>query len=146
MAPTRYLFLLLCLSFCPVALLAQTETDTLRSPSGMPYVYLKKGEGKKAEKGRKVKVHYIARYTNGTIFETTFTDGYPMKFTLGDGSVVKGWEEMLQLMAAGDKVSVLVPANLGYGSKGVLHPDDKEAYIIPPDTPVIFEIELVEVK
>ena len=105
---------------------------------------MQQANGKKAKPGSKVEVSYIGRLQNGTLFESSLSG--PVKLTLGKGQVIKGWEEMLLLMTEGDKVEVLIPAALAYGEKGLVHPTEDDQFTILPNTPLIFELELVRVK
>ena len=138
------LFPLFLLVISCIPALAQTPADTLTTASGLRYIWLLKAEGKKAKPGSKVEVAYLGRLQNGTLFEASLSG--PVKITLGKGEVIKGWEEMLLLMTEGDKVEVFIPADLAYGSKGLVHPTEDDQFTILPDTPLIFELELVKVK
>jgi FKBP-type peptidyl-prolyl cis-trans isomerase len=73
-------------------------------------------------------------------------DDTPFKFTLGKKEVIPGWEEGFKLMSEGEKGYLIIPANLAYGKKGVKNPDNANKYLIPPDTMLIFEVELVSFK
>jgi FKBP-type peptidyl-prolyl cis-trans isomerase len=104
--------------------------------SGLQYEVLKSGSGKKPKATDTVKVHYHGTLTDGTVFDSSVERKEPIEFGL-DG-VIPGWTEGLQLMSVGDKWRLTIPAALGYGprSKGS----------IPPNSVLVFEVELLEVK
>jgi FKBP-type peptidyl-prolyl cis-trans isomerase len=101
---------------------------------------LKVGTGAVAEKGKTVEVHYTGTLTDGTKFDSSLDHGEPLSFTLGEGRVIPGWEEGLLGMKEGGKRKLTVPPDMGYGPQGT--PDGK----IPPNSTLLFEIELLSVK
>lgn len=122
---------------------AQAQSDTVTLASGLKYVVLTEGKGWTVGKGDKVLVHYTGRLADGRVFDTS-EKGKPLKFNAGLGKVIKGWDEMLLLMRAGDEVEVIIPANLAYGDRGV--PDrDGEGYLIPPGAVLYFNMRLMKV-
>jgi peptidyl-prolyl cis-trans isomerase A (cyclophilin A) len=125
---------------------AWAQTDTLRTSSGLRYVVLQEGEGRLAAKGDKVKVHYIGKRLNGKIFETSLADGPPVKFTVGEGDVIKGWEEIILYMREGMHVLVVVPPAFAYGAQGMADPYGDTDYLIGPSETVLFQLELVKIK
>lgn len=104
----------------------------------MYFIEIKKGKGAKAENGKKVKVHYTGKFLNGNKFDSSVDRGQPIEFQLGSGQVIKGWEEGLTMMKAGGKAKFIIPSKLAYGDAGVGP--------IPPCSPLVFEVELVEVQ
>lgn len=134
------LVFLFCLAFSQVTL---AQSDTLKTDSGLKYVVLHEGNGWGVNNGSKVLVHYTGWLPNGQEFDTS-AKGKPLKFKAGVGQVIKGWDEMLLLMQAGDEVEVLIPAKQAYGSKGVMNPDG-ETYLIPPNTDLRFRMKVVRV-
>jgi FKBP-type peptidyl-prolyl cis-trans isomerase FklB len=106
------------------------------TPSGLQYKVLKKGTGATPTKADTVTVHYRGKLVNGQIFDESY-GGEPASF--GVGQVIPGWTEALQLMKVGDKFEVVIPAELGYGARGA-------GDVIPPNSTLIFEVELLEVK
>ncbi len=106
--------------------------------SGLYYVEKVKGTGPRAVAGKKVKVHYTGTLLNGTKFDSSRDRNEPYAFPLGQGQVVKGWDEGIALMNVGGKATLIVPSSLGYGA------EDKG--VIPPYSTLVFEVELMEVK
>ncbi|RAV30599.1 peptidylprolyl isomerase [Sinomicrobium soli] len=106
--------------------------------SGLWYKVLEKGEGEKAEKGKEVSVHYEGMLTDGTVFDSSFRRNQPISFRLGAGQVIPGWEEGIGLLQTGDKVRLVIPPQLAYGSRGA-------GGVIPPDATLVFDVQLVKV-
>jgi len=107
--------------------------------TGLYFVKKVSGKGKMIKSGSKIKVHYTGKLLDGTVFDSSVERGEPIDLTAGDGMVIPGWEEALLLMRGGDKATVLIPSNLAYGSRGA-------GYVIPPYTPIVFEMEIVSVE
>ena len=105
--------------------------------SGLRMIIHKEGSGDLPRPGQTVVVHYTGLLDNGTRFDSSHDRGQPFQFKLGEGRVIKGWDEALALMKPGEKRTLIVPPNLGYGEKGVGP--------IPPNSILIFEVELVKV-
>jgi FKBP-type peptidyl-prolyl cis-trans isomerase len=120
------------------------QTDTLVTASGLKYVILQPGKGAMPVKGNQVKVNFTGKFKDGHIFDTSALDKRPLKVRLGRGDMISAWEEILPLMQTGTKLVMVVPAKLGYAEKGLLSEEDD--YKIPPNTNLIFEMELVEIK
>ena len=106
--------------------------------SGLTYLITKKGTGVRPKKGDTVILHYTGMLTNGVKFDSS-RDGKPLSFKLGVGQVIKGWDEGVAKLRVGDHAILLVPSELGYGSKGA-------GDVIPPDANLIFVVEIVDVK
>ena len=111
--------------------------DTLSTASGLRYIIVKKGEGKKVQTGMKVKVHYSGFFTNGDKFDSSVDRGQPIEITLGMRQVIQGWEEGLALLNVGDKARLIIPYNLAYGEAG-------RPPVIPPKSTLIFDVEMVD--
>ena len=109
------------------------------TPSGLRYKVLQSGEGKKAEKGATVSVHYKGQLLDGTVFDSSYKRKQPIDFTLGAGQVISGWDEGIQLLKVGDKARFVIPSNLAYGENGA-------GGVIPPNATLIFDVELVNVN
>lgn len=112
------------------------------TPSGLQYEDVTVGEGTVATAGRYVQVHYTGwLYDNGTAgakFDSSKDRGEPFAFPLGAGHVIKGWDEGVQGMAVGGVRRLVIPASLGYGSRGA-------GGVIPPNATLLFEVELLGV-
>lgn len=107
--------------------------------SGLRYQISKEGNGAKAEKGKTVSVHYTGQLMNGQIFDSSRQRNQPIDFVLGIGQVIPGWDEGIQLLKVGDKARFVIPPDLAYGSSGA-------GGVIPPNAPLIFDVELMNVK
>ncbi|PJZ44515.1 FKBP-type peptidyl-prolyl cis-trans isomerase [Leptospira brenneri] len=95
------------------------------------------GKGEEAFSGSYVTVHYVGKLTNGTKFDSSRDRNRPFEFNLGAGEVVKGWDKGVKGMRVGGKRKLIIPPELGYGSKRVGN--------IPPDSTLIFEVELLKI-
>jgi FKBP-type peptidyl-prolyl cis-trans isomerase len=96
----------------------------------------KDGNGEKPSAGQTVSVHYTGLLETGKKFDSSHDRGSPISFPLGQGRVIKGWDEAIALMSKGEKRTLIIPPDLGYGSQ------DKGR--IPPNSTLIFEVELVD--
>lgn len=105
-------------------------------PSGLQYMVLKEGEGKKPKATDKVKCHYEGTLPNGTVFDSSYRRGEPAVFPLN--GVIAGWTEGVQLMAEGAKYRFFIPYHLAYGERGA-------GQSIPPYAALVFDVELIEV-
>lgn len=109
--------------------------------SGTQYWDIQIGTGKKAIPGFTVQVHYTGWYkknkTTYVMFESSL-GRKPIKFDLGMGRVIKGWDEGIQGMKVGGKRQLVIPPDSAYGREGSAN--------IPPNMPLIFEVELVDVR
>lgn len=110
-----------------------------KTASGLYYKILEKGNGAKAQKGKKVSVHYSGALDNGQIFDSSYKRNQPIEFTLGVGQVIEGWDEGIALLSVGDKARFVIPSHLGYGSRGA-------GGVIPPNATLVFDVELKNVK
>ena len=105
--------------------------------SGIQYKVIKEGKGAKPTAADSVVAHYKGTLVDGTEFDSSYKRGEPATF--GVGQVIKGWQEVLPLMAAGSKWQVFIPSDLAYGEGGA-------GGSIGPNETLIFDIELLEVK
>ncbi len=96
------------------------------------------GTGAEVKNGDEVVVHYIGTLQNGEEFDSSKKRGVPFEFTVGEGRVIRGWEEGLIGMKVGGQRILVVPPEMGYG--------DAEVGPIPPNSTLVFAIELLEVK
>ncbi|HJS01125.1 MAG TPA: peptidylprolyl isomerase [Flavobacterium sp.] len=110
-----------------------------KTESGLRYQFIQRGEGKKAENGKTVSVHYTGQLPDGKVFDSSYPRKKPIEFPLGRGNVIEGWDEGIALLQVGDKARFVIPAHLGYGSRGA-------GGVIPPNATLIFDVELMDVK
>lgn len=98
------------------------------------------GTGDKVTKsGDTISVHYTGKLEDGTKFDSSVDRGTPFDFTIGQGQVIAGWEQGLLDMKVGEKRTLTIPSEMGYGAQGA-------GGIIPPDATLIFEVELMGIK
>lgn len=127
------------------SLLARAVTTA----SGLRYAIRQAGTGTPPQPGDRVTVHYTGFLAaDGHIFDTSVQQGGPLKVKAGRGVVIKGFDEALLLLPTGSRARVWIPAALAYGPKGRLDPDDEteKRYLIPPDSDLIFELEIIRVR
>lgn len=110
-----------------------------QTSSGLRYKMVSEGNGKQAEKGKTVSVHYKGMLADGTVFDSSYKRKQPIEFPLGKGHVIEGWDEGIQLLKEGDKARFVIPSHLGYGSRGA-------GGVIPPNATLVFDVELMKVK
>lgn len=106
--------------------------------SGLYYIETKEGKGNNASNGNKVSVHYTGKLLDGTVFDSSIERGTPFSFRLGEGSVIKGWEEGIALMKKGGKALFVIPSHLAYGERSTGN--------IPANSPLVFEVELIDIE
>ena len=106
-------------------------------PSGLQYLVIKEGNGKRPKATDKVKCHYEGMLVDGTLFDSSVQRGEPATFPLNQ--VIAGWTEGLQLMTEGSKYRFFIPYTLGYGERGA-------GASIPPFAALVFDVELIEVQ
>lgn len=123
---------------------AKAELDKLaagfdETKSGLRYQIIQKGNGKAAEAGKMVSVHYKGQLADGTVFDSSYKRNQPLDFQVGVGQVIPGWDEGICLLNVGDKARLVIPSDLGYGSRGA-------GGVIPPNATLVFDVELMDVK
>jgi FKBP-type peptidyl-prolyl cis-trans isomerase FklB len=106
-------------------------------PSGLQYEVIHEGSGIKPLSSNKVTCHYHGTLMDGAVFDSSVKRGQPATFPLN--AVIKGWTEGLQLMGVGSKWRFFIPPHLGYGDRQV-------SALIGPNSTLIFEVELLDVK
>lgn len=97
------------------------------------------GEGKEAQPGMRIVVHYTGKLENGTVFDSSVTRGQPFSFVLGEGRVIAGWEQGFAGMKVGGKRTLTIPPHLGYGERGA-------GGVIPPNATLVFDVELLDAQ
>lgn len=140
------LFWLLSLLSLPLLATAQSAADTLRTASGLRYLIRQAGHGPQAQPGDRVTINYTGFLPNGRIFESSASAGGPVRFRVGRNEVIPGWDELARLLPAGTRARAWLPARLAYGPRGSRDPDDDTHYLIPPDTDLEFEVEIVKIR
>lgn len=115
------------------------SSGAVKTPSGLIYLITKKGTGAAPKAGDTVAVHYTGTLTDGTPFDSSKERDEPIEFPLGQGRVIKGWDEGIGKMHVGDQAILVIPPDLGYGERGA-------GGVIPPGATLIFIVELVGIK
>lgn len=113
------------------------KSDIITTKSGLQYQILQQGTGKSPKLTSTVKVNYEGRLIDGTVFDSSIARNHPVEFKLNQ--VISGWTEGVQTMKEGGKSRFFVPSNLAYGDVGA-------GDAIGPNSTLIFDIELLEVK
>jgi FKBP-type peptidyl-prolyl cis-trans isomerase len=112
--------------------------DGVKTESGLQYWDIKVGTGEEAKSGDKVRVHYTGWFTSGKKFDSSVDARQPYSFTLGQGNVIKGWDEGVTGMKVGGKRQLRIPPELAYGDAGYKN-------IVPPNATLIFDVQLLAV-
>ena len=111
--------------------------NAITTPSGLQYVVVQEGTGDETPvKGKTVKAHYTGKLLDGTKFDSSYDRGQPIDFPVGEGRVIKGWDEAFLSMKRGEKRVLIIPSDLGYGPSG--------RGPIPPNATMVFDVELVD--
>ena len=115
------------------------ELTPTRTPSGLGYLIHEAGEGVQPKPGQRVEVHYVGLLeARHGIFEESFSNVRGVRFLLGAGEVIPGWDEAMSLLRWGDEATLFVPSKLGYGPKG-------RGKGIPSNSDLIFYVEIASV-
>lgn len=111
--------------------------DAVTTPSGLKYLVVEEGVGESTPpQGTTVTAHYAGRLLDGTPFDSSYDRGQPIRFPVGAGRVIKGWDEAFLTMKKGEKRTLIIPPQLAYGSAG--------RGPIPPNAVLVFDVELVD--
>lgn len=118
----------------------QEEKETImENPQDLVIEDLVVGTGKEAVAGNRITVNYSGTLLNGTKFDSSYDRGVPFSFTLGAGEVIAGWDQGFSGMKVGGKRKLTIPSHLGYGAQGA-------GSDIPPNSTLVFEVELLNVE
>lgn len=112
--------------------------NIVTTDSGLKYEVIAEGDGAKPQPGNRVFVHYVGTLEDGTKFDSSRDRGRPFDFTIGQGQVIKGWDEGVGMMQVGDRRKLIIPPELGYGARGA-------GGVIPPNATLIFDVELLRI-
>ncbi|HEY8020945.1 MAG TPA: FKBP-type peptidyl-prolyl cis-trans isomerase [Thermoanaerobaculia bacterium] len=115
------------------------EGKEVVTSSGLKYVDQKVGDGDEAKSGDTVTVHYTGWLTDGKKFDSSVDRNQPFTFRLGASQVIEGWDKGVAGMKVGGKRKLTIPPGLAYGNRAV-------GGVIPPNSTLIFEVELLGVK
>ena len=115
---------------------ASTEATLTTTESGLQYEDIVEGTGAMPQSGQRVTVHYTGTLEDGTKFDSSRDRNRPFSFTIGVGQVIKGWDEGVASMRVGGQRNLIIPPELGYGSRGA-------GGVIPPDATLLFDVELL---
>ena len=121
------------------AYLAENNIEAEKTESGLFYNITEKGNGPEIDAGDKVTVHYKGMLLDGTVFDSSFERGEPIAINVGQGRVIRGWDEALQLLQEGTKATIYIPSMLGYGVRGA-------GEAIAPNSILMFDVEIVDVE
>jgi len=117
----------------------QNNSTNENKPMQLEIKTTKEGTGDRVVKtGDTISVHYTGKLTDGTKFDSSVDRGTPFTFTVGAGMVIQGWEQGFLGAKIGEKRTLTIPAELGYGSRG--------AGTIPPNSTLIFDVEVVSIN
>lgn len=116
-----------------------SRAKTLKTASGLQYQDTTVGTGAQPKTGQTVTVHYTGWLKNGTKFDSSVDRGEPFQFIIGQGQVIKGWDEGVSTMKVGGKRRLTIPSTLGYGERGA-------GGKIPPNATLLFDVELLGVQ
>lgn len=120
------------------AYLAKNNITAQPTASGLIYVETQKGKGDFPKTGQEITVNYTGMFLDGKVFDSS-VGKQPFKFNIGQGMVIKGWDEGLMLMQPGGKAKLIIPSDLGYGAMGM-------PPVIPASAPLVFEVELISIN
>ncbi len=114
------------------------DETLITTESGLQYVDLVEGTGAMPQSGQRVTVHYTGTLEDSTKFDSSRDRGRPFTFQIGVGQVIKGWDEGVATMRVGGQRKLVIPPELGYGSRGA-------GGVIPPNATLVFDVELLRI-
>lgn len=124
----------------PAREVALSTPAMTKTPSGLIYVITRRSTGRPPRGGETVVVNYTGLLGSGVKFDSSLDRGQPFKFKLGEGRVIKGWDEGIAKLRVGEQATLIIPSHLGYGVKGA------GGGVIPPHSTLIFIVELIGVE
>jgi peptidylprolyl isomerase len=114
--------------------------DTIKLESGLKIILIEKViNGKSANPGQTVQAHYTGYFTDGKIFDSSVERDQPFEFPVGQGRVIRGWDETFMLLREGEKARIIIPYQLAYGEQG-------RPPVIPQKADLIFDVQLLQLK
>ncbi|HTY54725.1 MAG TPA: FKBP-type peptidyl-prolyl cis-trans isomerase [Candidatus Binataceae bacterium] len=135
--------ILLALAAVPLSAQTTQAAGEITTPSGLRIIDVKQGTGPVPQAGQVVTVNYTGwLFVDGKKdkkFDSSLDRGEPFSFTLGQGQVIKGWDEGVATMHVGGERTLIIPPDLGYGARGA-------GGVIPPNATLIFDVDLLGVK
>ena len=112
---------------------------TVTTASGLQYTETVPGDGPQPQPGDVVTVHYTGKLQDGTVFDSSFDRDKPIRFALGQGMVIRGWDEGIGMMHKGGQATLVIPPDLAYGESGA-------GGVIPPNATLIFDVQLIDIQ